>query len=67
MELERKGIEQSIVDNCFYRSMEVDERAFDEEKREMNVSFSSETEGISRFFGIEVLSHARLFQSQTIS
>lgn len=42
----------------FYREIPLEMRGkLDEEKREIDVSFSSETEEIVRWFGIEILSH----------
>ena len=48
-----------MKNELFYRSFEIDQRAFSEEKREISVSISSETEEVERWFGIEILSHNR--------
>ncbi len=48
-----------MKNELFYRSFEIEARAFNEEKREISVSISSETEEVERWFGIEILSHNR--------
>ena len=58
----KNGIENgNTEDKAFYRSITLDRAALDEEKRELTVSFSSETEEVIRFFGeeiaVEILSH----------
>ena len=45
------------MDDFFRRSFEFKPDSFDEEKREVMLSFSSETEEVERWFGVEVLSH----------
>ena len=45
------------MDDYFRRSFEFVTDSFNEEKREVMLSFSSETEEVERWFGIEVLSH----------
>lgn len=44
-------------DDLLYRNFEFNVRDVNEEKREVALSFSSETEEVERWFGIEVLSH----------
>ena len=46
-----------ISENTFRRSFEFKKDSFDEEKREVMLSFSSETDQVKRWFGTEVLSH----------
>lgn len=45
------------MENFFRRSFEFVTDSFDEEKREVMISFSSETENVERWYGVEVLSH----------
>lgn len=43
----------------YCRSFDIDIRKIDKDKREMDISFSSDTEEVERWYGIEVLSHKK--------
>lgn len=46
------------MDELLYRDFQLDRSGLNEEKREITLSFSSETEEVQRWFGIEILDHS---------
>ncbi len=46
-----------MADQMFYRDIPLDTRAVDAEKRQTEVTFSSEEAEVRRWFGLEILSH----------
>ncbi len=46
------------MEELFYRSLEFNREWLNEEKREAQLSFSSETQEVKRWYGIEILDHS---------
>ena len=49
---------KTIKSGMFFRTFQVDRKAVNEEARTVELSFSSETKEVERFFGIEILDHS---------
>ncbi|MCA9497972.1 MAG: phage major capsid protein [Nitrospira sp.] len=50
---------RKAIGETFHRSFQLERKAVDTEKRTVEVAFSSETQSVERFFGVEILDHSK--------